>query len=87
VFVGAIDDLFLISTGLSALGALVALLLRSGPAPPAGFGPVPAAPATSGEVTVEGHLVPSATATGNGRPPLQTDGSLDVGINAHPRDT
>ncbi|HZE01872.1 MAG TPA: hypothetical protein VE155_08905, partial [Pseudonocardiaceae bacterium] len=87
VFVGAIDDLFLISTGLSALGALVALLLRSGPAPPAGFGPVPAAPATSGEVTVEGHLVPSATATGNGRPPLQTDGPLDVGINAHPRDT
>jgi EmrB/QacA subfamily drug resistance transporter len=31
VFVGAIDDLFLISTGLSALGALVSLLLRSGP--------------------------------------------------------
>ncbi|MGH3534738.1 MAG: DHA2 family efflux MFS transporter permease subunit [Pseudonocardiaceae bacterium] len=89
VFVGAIDDLFLISTGLSAMGALVALLLRSGPAPapPAGFGPAPAAPATSREVTVEGHLVPSTTATGNGRPALQTDGALDVGINAHPRDT
>ncbi|MGH3513270.1 MAG: DHA2 family efflux MFS transporter permease subunit, partial [Pseudonocardiaceae bacterium] len=79
VFVGAIDDLFLISTGLSAMGALVALLLRSGPAPapPAGFGPAPAAPATSREVTVEGHLVPSTTATGNGRPALQTDGALD----------
>ncbi|MGH3526916.1 MAG: DHA2 family efflux MFS transporter permease subunit [Pseudonocardiaceae bacterium] len=89
VFVGAIDDLFLISTGLSAMGALVALLLRSGPAPapPAGFGPAPAAPATSREVTVEGHLVPSTTATGNGRPALQTDGALDLGINAHPRDT
>ena len=89
VFVGAIDDLFLISTGLSALGALVALLLRSGPAPapPAGFGPAPAAPATSGEATVEGHLVPSATATDNSKPALQTDGPLDVGINAHLRDT
>ena len=91
VFVGAIDDLFLISTGLSALGALVALLLRSGPAPapPAGFGPAPAAPATSMEVTVEGHLVPSATATAthNGKPALQTDAPLDVEINAHPRDT
>ena len=88
VFVGAIDDLFLISTGLSALGALVALLLRSGPAPapPAGLGPAPAAPATNREVTVEGHLVPSATATDNGKPALQTDGPLDVGINTHPRD-
>jgi len=32
VFVGAIDDLFLIAAGLSALDALGALLLRSGPA-------------------------------------------------------
>jgi EmrB/QacA subfamily drug resistance transporter len=41
VFVEAIDDLFLIAAGLCALGALGALLLRSGPAPapPAGFGP------------------------------------------------
>ncbi|MGH3686461.1 MAG: DHA2 family efflux MFS transporter permease subunit [Pseudonocardiaceae bacterium] len=41
VFVGSIDDLFLISTALAALGALGALLLRSGPtpAPPASFSP------------------------------------------------
>lgn len=37
VFVAAIDDLFLISSALAALGAVAALLLRSGPAatPPA----------------------------------------------------
>jgi EmrB/QacA subfamily drug resistance transporter len=91
VFVGAIDDLFLISTGLSALGALVALLLRSGPAPtpPAGFGPAPAAPATSREVTVDDHLVPTAiaTATGNGSLALQIDEPPDVGIDAYPQDT
>ena len=78
VFVGAIDDLFLISTGLSALGALVALFLRSGPAPvpPAGFGRRAAAQATNGAVTVEGHLISPATATGavNGSPASQTDG-------------
>ncbi len=41
VFVAAMDDLFLIAAALSALGALSALLLRSGPAPatPAGFAP------------------------------------------------
>jgi predicted MFS family arabinose efflux permease len=41
VFVAAIDDLFLVVAGLSALAALGALLLRSGPTPatPAGFGP------------------------------------------------
>ena len=33
VFVGALDDLLLIAAGLSAVGALGALLLRSGPAP------------------------------------------------------
>ncbi|MGH3782004.1 MAG: DHA2 family efflux MFS transporter permease subunit, partial [Pseudonocardiaceae bacterium] len=59
VFVGAIDDLFLIASGLSALAAVVALvLLRSGPAPatPAGFAPPrqPAAPSASpnGQVVV-----------------------------------
>ncbi|MDQ3765315.1 MAG: DHA2 family efflux MFS transporter permease subunit, partial [Actinomycetota bacterium] len=44
VFVAAIDNLLLIAAALSALAALVALLLRSGPAPaPTGF--VPPAPA------------------------------------------
>jgi EmrB/QacA subfamily drug resistance transporter len=67
MFIGAIDDLFLISAALAALGVLGALLLRSGPAPapPAGFGP-PAqavAPSANGEVAVEDHLMPSATTT------------------------
>ena len=66
VFVGAIDDLFLIASVLSALAAVGALvLLRSGPAPatPAGFTTpqqAPAPPASpNGEVR---HLVPSANA-------------------------
>jgi EmrB/QacA subfamily drug resistance transporter len=67
VFVGAIDNLFLISTALAALGVLGALLLRSGPAPapPAGFGPPAqaAAPSPNGQVAIEGRLMPSATAT------------------------
>ena len=59
VFVGAIDDLLLIAAGLSALGALGALLLRSGPAraPTAIALPTrPAAPTTNSEVTIEDHL-------------------------------
>lgn len=69
VFVGSIDDLFLIATGLSALGALIALLLRSGPAPipPAGSGPPPTAPAANGAITVKGHPLPTTT-TSNGSP-------------------
>jgi EmrB/QacA subfamily drug resistance transporter len=54
VFVGAIDDLFLICAALAALAALGALLLRSGPAPaaPAGFAPPrqAAAPAASAKI-------------------------------------
>ena len=52
VFVGALDDLLLIAAGLSAVGALGALLLRSGPAPATPVrvaapqqAPMPAAPA------------------------------------------
>jgi hypothetical protein len=41
VFVGGLDDLFLIAAGLSALGALGALLLRSGPPPTAPASLVP----------------------------------------------
>lgn len=41
VFTSALDDLFLIAAAVSALGALGALLLRSGPTP----APVPVAPA------------------------------------------
>ncbi|MGH3781283.1 MAG: DHA2 family efflux MFS transporter permease subunit [Pseudonocardiaceae bacterium] len=39
VFAGAVSDLFLIMAGLCVVGALGGLLLRSGPAVPAGFAP------------------------------------------------
>jgi hypothetical protein len=68
VFVGAIDDLFLITAALSTLGALGALLLRSGSAltAPAGF-PTPAqqdAPLSSANsgVGVGPRLPPAPTA-------------------------
>jgi EmrB/QacA subfamily drug resistance transporter len=71
-FVGAIDDLFLITAGLSALTALGALLLRSGPAPapPAGSRPPTqqTAPPTNSKITTDSHLMPSATATDNDIP-------------------
>jgi EmrB/QacA subfamily drug resistance transporter len=70
VFVGAMDDLFLITAGLSALGALGALLLRSGP--------VPAAPAGSPPP----QRAPSPATPRNGSPAQQTRGRLDVGVDA-----
>jgi EmrB/QacA subfamily drug resistance transporter len=75
VFVAAIDDLFLIAAALSALGALGALLLRSGPTPatPAGF--VPSQQATT----------PSTSA--NGDQTWQANELVDVGIDTRPRDT
>ncbi len=72
VFVGAIDNLFLIASGLSALGALAALLMRSGPAPaaPAGFAPPPrAAPppaSTDTKVPTGHHFMPPAPINING---------------------
>ncbi len=65
VFVGTMDDLFLIVAGISALGALAALLLLSGaPTTPAGFGPSAqaATPTISadGDVADERHPVPSS---------------------------
>jgi EmrB/QacA subfamily drug resistance transporter len=59
VFVGAIDDLFLIAAGLSALAALGALLLRSGPtaASPAATSQLTrqATPSPDEKVTTDGH--------------------------------
>ncbi|MGQ0719640.1 MAG: DHA2 family efflux MFS transporter permease subunit [Pseudonocardiales bacterium] len=54
VFVGAMNNLFLICAALSALSALGALMLRSGPAPaaPAGFARPPQA--TPGLVSADG---------------------------------
>ncbi|HEY6425052.1 MAG TPA: DHA2 family efflux MFS transporter permease subunit [Pseudonocardiaceae bacterium] len=78
VFVGAIGDLFLITCALSALGALGALFLRSGPIP-APAGPPPPAGDTSAPASADGSpgadgavqddLVPvaAAAAAGNGR--------------------
>ncbi|MBV9140141.1 MAG: DHA2 family efflux MFS transporter permease subunit [Pseudonocardiales bacterium] len=69
VFVGAMDDLFLITAGLSALGAVGALLLRSGPAPaPAGSPPA--------------QRAPSPATPSNDSPAQQTRGQLDVGVDA-----
>ncbi|HZS21612.1 MAG TPA: DHA2 family efflux MFS transporter permease subunit [Pseudonocardiaceae bacterium] len=66
VFVGAIDDLFLIAAGLSALAALGALLLRSGPAvtssavdsPPAAGSPPSTqqtTPSSDGKFSIDGQ--------------------------------
>ncbi|MBV9011725.1 MAG: DHA2 family efflux MFS transporter permease subunit [Pseudonocardiales bacterium] len=76
-FVGAIDDVFLIAAGLSVLGVLGALLLRSGPAP--------APPADS--LPPLSAAAPSATATDSSKPALHTDELLDVGTDAHPQDS
>jgi hypothetical protein len=71
VFVGAIDNLLLIASALSALGALAALLLRSGPAAPAGFAPprqATAPPAaTNSEVPAGHHLIPAEHTTNGAR--------------------
>jgi MFS family permease len=48
VFVGAIDDVFLICAALSAVGAVAALLMRSGPAPGVPAQLPPASPADRG---------------------------------------
>jgi EmrB/QacA subfamily drug resistance transporter len=71
VFAGALDDLLLIAAGLSAVGVLGALLLRSGSAPAAPAGavppqqaPAPAAPGAGGSVrdgSVSGEVVRSDT--------------------------
>jgi EmrB/QacA subfamily drug resistance transporter len=74
--IGAMDDLFMIAAGLSALAALTALWLRSGPVPaaPAGFAAPPRQATSSasanggptGDGAVERDLMPSATAAGEG---------------------
>jgi EmrB/QacA subfamily drug resistance transporter len=81
--VGAMDDLFVIAAGLSALGALTALWLRSGPAlaAPAGFAPPRQATlraSTNGgpvqDGAVERNRIPSATAVGDGAQPDKPTG-------------
>ena len=70
-FVGSIDDLFLIAAGLSALAALGALLLRSGPSVPStAVGSWPAAqqtaPPSEGKAAADGHPSSKITMPGNG---------------------
>jgi EmrB/QacA subfamily drug resistance transporter len=72
VFVTAISNLFFIMAGLCALGALGALLLRSGPAPPDGF--LPPAQASSGPPSTNGQLNgerPLSAPAVNGSRPLR----------------
>jgi len=100
VFVGALDDLLLIAAGLSAVGALGALLLRSGPAPalPARVAVaqqrsapavrIAAGPGQDGAVGRD--FVPdraSPGAAGNGSPAEAADGMTDLGMNVRTRDT
>ncbi|HYZ38492.1 MAG TPA: DHA2 family efflux MFS transporter permease subunit, partial [Pseudonocardiaceae bacterium] len=100
VFVGALDDLLLIAAGLSAVGALGALLLRSGPAPApsarvavaqqrsAPAVRVDAGPGQDGAVGRD--FVPDRTspggAAGNGRSVGSADRMTDLGVNARTRE-
>ncbi|HEX8760384.1 MAG TPA: MDR family MFS transporter [Pseudonocardiaceae bacterium] len=74
VFVGAMDDLFLIAAALSALSALGALLLRSGPAPAA---PGNAAP----------QQETASAASGNGRSTRPAQKLADVRADTSQRES
>jgi hypothetical protein len=74
VFVGAMNNLFLITAALAALAALGALLLRSGPAPAA-----PAGIAAPQQET-------ASAAPGNGGPTRPTKELADVRTDTAPRE-
>jgi MFS family permease len=82
VFVAAISNMFLIMAGLCALGALGALLLRSGPAPatPAGVTPPAQASSTPPSANGDRHLSapPAPIATTNGRPASRSSRHGDI---------
>jgi EmrB/QacA subfamily drug resistance transporter len=75
VFVGAMDNLFLITAVLAALAALGALLLRSGPAPAAPPGFTPPQPAGS------------SPASGNSSPTRPAGERVVAETSTEPRDT
>jgi hypothetical protein len=75
VFVGAMDNLFLITAVLAALAALGALLLRSGPVPAAPLGSTPPQPAGS------------SPASGNGSPTRPAGERVVAETSTEPRDT
>ncbi len=97
VFAGALDDLLLIAAGLSAVGALGALLLRSGPAPAAQVSapasqqaPVPPAPVNgdSGrDGSTSGDLVRSGTAPDRGLLARPSNGLPERSVGARPPET
>lgn len=62
VFVAAIDDLFLISSALAAVGAIAALLLRSGPAATAAASAT-SPPATAPAASPDGQTMPQPART------------------------
>ena len=65
VFVAALDELFVITAALTAVGIVLAFMLRSGPLPaPAPDGPAPA----GGQAAPAPPAAPAGTAAGNGRP-------------------
>jgi EmrB/QacA subfamily drug resistance transporter len=85
--IAAMDDLFLISAGLSVLGALLALWLRAGPAPGAPAGPagfVPPLQAAAPVAAVNGGPIREG---GKGSPTRHPDARVDVGADASPRGT
>lgn len=81
--IGAMDNLFLISAGLSVLGALLALWLRAGPAPGVQAGPVPPLQAAAPVAAVNGGPI----GDGKGSPTRHPDARVDVGADASPRST
>lgn len=97
VFAGALDDLLLIAAGLSAVGVLGALLLRSGPAPAVSTGaaapppaPASAAPADGGsgrDGSDSGELVRSGTAPGHSALDLPANGLAERRVGARPPET
>ena len=97
VFAGALDDLLLIAAGLSAVGALGALLLRSGPAPAAPASApaskqAPAAPApvngdSGRDGSTSGDLVRSGTAPDRGLLARPSNGLPERSVGARPPET
>ena len=78
VFVAAIDDLFLIAAAMAALGALGALLLRSGPAPAAEAGSTPPQQATGSPIPANGRVQDAVATAGNSASARPTDSLVDV---------
>lgn len=78
VFVAAIDDLFLIAAAMAALGALGALLLRSGPAPTAQSASTLPPQATPSALPASGEVQDGAATTASSDLARDTDGLVDV---------